>query len=177
MDTNHDQASNLREMILEDGRSLYELSFDQRVLLVFLRHLGCTFCREAVADLSARQNEFESEGVQLVLVHMSDKATAAEHFKKYKLNKFLAISDPELQFYEKFGLGKGSFNQLFGLRVWMRGFDAGVLHGHGIGRMMGDGFQMPGMFLLQDGMIKEKFIHQYASDRPDYVQFISCCDV
>lgn len=164
-------------MIVPSGRSVFDMSMENPVLLVFLRHFGCTFCREALADLSKKQNEFAKQQVQLVLVHMSDESTASNYFEKYQLKEFEAISDPECRYYEKFGLGKGTMNQLFGLRVWLRGFEAGVINAHGIGPMMGDGFQMPGVFLIHNGKIREKFIHQFASDRPDYGQLISCCDI
>jgi hypothetical protein len=42
------------------GVTLNELSRISPVLLVFLRHAGCTFCREALADLAARRPEIES---------------------------------------------------------------------------------------------------------------------
>ena len=41
----------------QHGRTLQQLSDSQPVLVVFLRHSGCTFCREAVADLVREQNQ------------------------------------------------------------------------------------------------------------------------
>lgn len=165
----------LQQMVASDGRSVWDVSMNQPVLIVFLRHFGCTFCREALSDLSKKHKEFKDRNVHLVLVHMSDKETADRYFKKYKLKDFVAISDPECHYYNVFGLTKGTMNQLFGLRVWMRGVEAGVMNGHGIGPMLGDGFQMPGVFLVQSGEVRDKFVHKFASDRPDYKQLISCC--
>ena len=165
----------LDKMITEEGRSVYDISLESPVLIVFLRHFGCTFCREALSDLSKKQETFKNQQVKLVLVHMSDTLTAQKYFDKYQLKDFFSISDPECQFYKKFGLAKGTTNQLFGLRVWMRGVEAAVIEGHGMGPMMGDGFQMPGVFLIQNGEIRDKFIHQLSSDRPDYGKIIACC--
>jgi hypothetical protein len=35
--------------------------------------------------------------------------------------------------------------------------------------MVGDGFQMPGIFLLFHGEVLRSYRHQTAADRPDYV--------
>lgn len=145
------------------------------MLLVFLRHFGCTFCREALKDLSSKKESYEKDGVHLIFVHMADPAEAESYFLKYHLENAEHVSDPECRFYSSLGLGKGSFSQLFGLRVMMRGVEAGIINGHGIGRQIGDGFQMPGVFLVQNGIIRERFVHQFASDRPDYDELVSCC--
>ena len=42
----------------QQGSTLLELSKQAPVLLVFLRHTGCTFCREALADLAADEDTF-----------------------------------------------------------------------------------------------------------------------
>ncbi|MGP1310160.1 MAG: hypothetical protein ACTS27_08185, partial [Phycisphaerales bacterium] len=39
------------------------------LLLVFLRHAGCTFCREALADVAKRRRRIENAKVRIVLVH------------------------------------------------------------------------------------------------------------
>jgi hypothetical protein len=42
-----------------------------------------------------------------------------------------------------------------------------VLAGHGIGPLVGDGFQMPGAFLIRDGRVSAAYRHRHAADRPD----------
>lgn len=54
---------------------------------------------------------------------------------------------------------------------WIRGFQATVVEGHGTAHHneeLGDGFQMPGVFVLHKGEIRSSFIHRYPYDRPDY---------
>lgn len=164
----------LNQMVTLTGESVADLSRQQPVLLVFLRHFGCTFCREALKDLSDRQEKLNAYGCKLVLVHMSDAETAARYFAKYKLSDVAHVSDYDCRYYEAFGLTKGSARQLFGLHSWIRGFQAGVLDGHGVGtKQLGDGFQMPGVFVLHNGKVVNKFIHKLAGDRPEYVDLIS----
>jgi hypothetical protein len=48
-----------------------------------------------------------------------------------------------------------------------------VLAGHRIGRVVGDGMQMPGVFLVYRGQIIRSFRHKTIADRPDYVALAS----
>lgn len=170
------EISNLLQMMrTQNGESLEELSVQQPVLLVFLRHFGCTFCREALSDIAAKREQIEERGVRIVFVHMSENKLAERYFQRYELSGIDHISDIECHYYAAFGLTKGNFNQLFGLKSWIRGFEAGVVNGHFLGTQLGDGFQMPGVFLISQGQIQSKFIHKLSSDRPDYESLIQCC--
>ena len=177
MQTNISIEDYLNEMTTNAGNSLETLSCQKPVLLVFLRHFGCTFCREAMAEISKRRAEIEEQGTHLIFVHMADNETAERYFNRYELSGVEHISDPDCKYYTGFGLTKGSFNQLFGLQSFMRGFTAGVVKGHGIGAQLGDGFQMPGVFVLRDNQIRESFIHKLSSDRPNYEELAKCCVV
>lgn len=166
----------LDEMTTNKGFSLSHLSTEKPVLLVFLRHFGCTFCREALSDIAKSRSAIESSGSQLVFVHMTDNEIAERYFNRYDLEGVQHISDPECKYYSAFGLVKGNFTQLFGLQSWIRGFSAGVVAGHGVGTQLGDGFQMPGAFVIQNGNLKNSFIHKLASDRVDYLDLVKCCE-
>lgn len=160
------------QMITSEGDSIAQLAEEQPVLLVFLRFFGCSFCREAISDIAKKRKNLEEQGFRIVFVHMaSDNAIAEKFFKKYKLAPVNHISDPEKRYYAAFGLGKGRPEQLFGLMNWIRGFQAGVIEGHGFSyhsEELGDGFQMPGVFVLHKGEIKNQFVHKHPYDRPDY---------
>ncbi len=161
-------------MRTDQGDSVLELSHKKPLLLVFLRHFGCIFCREALQDLSKLKNEIVEKGGDLVFVHMSDKETAEQYFQKYNLKDPKWVKDPNCDFYQEFNLLKGTFSQLFGFKTWVRGFDASILKGNGISwKQLGDGFQMPGLFLIEDGKITYSFIHESVADRPDYLKILS----
>ena len=168
----------LEQMQTSTGESLAAISNRQLVVLIFLRHFGCTFCREALSDISKKRSEILATGTEIVFVHMSEFKIAEKYFKRYNLDGAIHISDPECHYYQQFGLTKGNFNQLFGLQSWIRGFSAGVANMHGVGiRQIGDGFQMPGVFVIHEGQIKDSYIHKLSSDRPDYVALLNCCAV
>lgn len=152
----------------ENGQSLVDLVEASPVLLVFLRHGGCTFCREALADIARSREEIEATGTRIVLVHMGDRALIETNIIKYGLVDLVRICDREQILYEAFGLRRGSFRQLLGFKTWWRALWAGMICGHGIARPVADAAQMPGVFYIEQGMVVRHFRHRSAADRPDY---------
>jgi hypothetical protein len=156
------------------GATLRELSEVRPLLVVFLRHAGCTFCREALADLQAQRARIEAAGVSLALVHMIDDAEAERFFARYGLADVPRFSDPERALYRAFDLQRGSLWQLLGPPVWWRGAKA-FFGGHWVGQLQGDGFQMPGTFVLHKGQIVQAFRNRTSADRPDYTAIAESC--
>lgn len=161
-------AQDLDHAITENGHHLVDLVNASPVLLVFLRHAGCTFCREAVSDIAAMREEIESTGTRIVLVHMGDRAGMQELLQRHKLTDVERICDTDQRLYQAFGLKKGTFRQLMGLKVWFRGLWAGLVKGHGLGMPKADSTQMPGVFMLDRGILVHAFRHRSAADRPCY---------
>lgn len=157
--------------ISQFGASLSELSRSKPTLVVLLRHSGCTFCRETLGDLSEMRGEIEADGTRIALVHMGTEEPI-ELLNKYNLEDIHCFRDPTGQLYEYFGLQIGSFRQLFGPKVWLRGIKAAIA-GHGIGALNGNGFRMPGVFLMHAGEVLKGFRHTSAADRPDYLELAS----
>lgn len=154
----------------QDGMSLEELTKQWPTLIVFLRHTGCTFCRETLADVAKQRDVLQRQGVRIVFVHMGSEEDSRPIFNRYGLGDISRVSDANQSVYRAFGLNRGGLGSLFGPKVWWRGFQAGILDRHGIGRLAGDGFQMPGVFLLFHGEVIRSYRHQSAADRPDYLQ-------
>ena len=161
------ESALLAEAQTTSGMSLAELSQQQPVLLVFLRHSGCTFCREALADLSAARAKIEKSGTKLAIVHMGTADSFAAFTASYGLSDVPAVSDPQRRLYRGLGLRRGKLAQLVGFSVWWRGTKS-FFAGHYPGALEGDGTQMPGVFLLQNGRVVRRFIHDNAAQRPDY---------
>jgi len=130
-----------------DGRTLAEITADRPTLLLFLRHAGCIFCSEAAADL-ADELEKQDNPPPLVVVHLSDDAKMQELLERAGLGSALRVADPGCELYRAFELKRGSFAQLFGLRVFLAGVRARMA-GHRVGMLQGDGFRLPGLFLVQ----------------------------
>ncbi len=164
-----DPASAMREANTSNGTTLADLSREAPTLVVFLRHAGCTFCKEALADLADAKPRLDADGTQLALVHMSPPDEFDTVLARYNLAGTPHISDPDRRLYRSFNLARGSWSQLFGPKVWLRGFTA-TIRGHLVGKLAGDGFQMPGAFLIRDEKIIRAYTHETAADRPDYCE-------
>lgn len=164
----------MKDWLTNRGESIAALSQQGPVMLVFLRHFGCTFCRESLVELSKIRDEFERQNVKIILVHMSRSAYAREVLKIYDLHDVDHISDPEQELYRQYGLKRGKWWQLLGLKVMWRGMVAGIMKGHLPGKAVADPYQMPGVFVLQKNKVISSFIHRYASDRPRYRELLNC---
>ena len=154
--------------VTRTGVRLVDLCEVSPVLLVFLRHAGCTFCREALSDLARERKVIASTGTKIVLIHMGDATGIETLLIKYELENIERISDPEQHLYRAFGLKRGKLRQLFGPKVLWRAFGRGVLARHGSAWQAADSSQMPGLFLVDETRIIRRFRHKTAADRPDY---------
>jgi AhpC/TSA family len=167
----------LDEMVTNTGDSVSQLNQQGDVLLVFLRFFGCSFCREAIADLGNIKTALDAKNIKLVFVHMSrDEETPDTFFDRYQLNGVDHISDPTCYFYQGFGLVKATPGQLFGFGNFVRGFQSGVLNARGFAQpneAMGEPYQMPGVFYFKNGTIAKSFIHKMPYDRPDYMGMVN----
>jgi peroxiredoxin len=155
------------------GRALRALTEERPALFVFLRHFGCTFCREAVSDLARTRAAIE-EHAALVVVHLASPSEGTTVLARAGLETVPHVSDPKGRLYEAFGLERGSLRQLFGPAVVKRGVEAGIFGGHGIGLLAGDGLRMPGVFLVHRGEVLRSFVHRNAGERPTYADLAVC---
>lgn len=168
--TEHNTEELLAWFNSNKGNSLLELSYEQPVMLVFLRHFGCTFCRLTLTDINRYREAIEKQGTKIVLVHQLSEEHGQQELEKYHLQSLEHVSDPELTLFKGFRLRRGTLLQLFGWHEWKSFFRNGLLKGLFIGAPgEQDPFQMPGIFILKDGKVVKQFIHQRASDVPSYV--------
>lgn len=157
-----DEAAN--QYALTNGKSLTQASRGQTLVLVFLRHFGCTFTRQILRSLENLQREANQRNATLVLVHMLQSGQETQYLGDH--SDVPRIADPRCELYRAFGLGKGGFLELFGPRVWWRGAIA-LFRGCGVGHLAGDGMQMPGAFIFRDGEVLCAQRATSASELPD----------
>ena len=159
-----DPASAAEKFQLSSGESLLEASRERLLVLVFLRHFGCTFTRQILRGLESLLENAKTHDAELVIVHMLGKGGENPYLGG---NDGVArISDPHCDLYRAFGLGKGNFRELLGLHVlWLAAVS--IFKGCGVGHLAGDGRQMPGAFLFRDGEIIASQRASSAADMPD----------
>ncbi|HXJ45390.1 MAG TPA: SelL-related redox protein [Candidatus Dormibacteraeota bacterium] len=156
----------------QHGRDIAALSQDRPLLLVFLRHFGCTFCREAVCEIEKLRPRIESLGTQLAFVHLSTEERAKKFFAPHRFGDIARFADPDGHLYESFGLVHAKWRQYLNPRTFARMLSAWA-HGNFLGAPDGDIERLPGVFLIHRAQICKSFRHQLVSDRPDYLAIAS----
>lgn len=149
--------------------SLQELSNNSPILLVFLRHFGCMFCRETLSDLHDSLPALEQQNVRVVLVHMGSEEEAFVLFARYGLAPLSRVSSADRKLYKAFGLSRATTGEFLCPDAVLRCGQA-LMGGHPIGKVQGDLLQMPGVFLIERSRVLSSFRHRHAGDRPDYVR-------
>lgn len=157
---------------LPDGRGLLEASRTGPIMLLFVRHRGCTFCRESLAGLAAALPRLRERGERPVVVHLGSEASGREMQREFGLESVPFVADPDKRFYLAFGRRRGGWRELFGPRVWARGFVAGVLRGHGVGHLEGDGLQLGGVVRVEQGRWRVVHEPRDAADVEDWVAIL-----
>ena len=153
-----------RSAIASNGKSLLDITQQSKVLLVFVRHAGCTFCRETLKELKAQLPTLVANQITPVVVHMGTLAEGESMLSSSGLENTLQISNPDCGLYRAYELSRGNALQLFGPVVWWKGFQAAIIKGHGFGKLAGDGFQLGGAFLLHRGKILQSYPAKNAAD-------------
>jgi hypothetical protein len=159
------KAKSLQELKMQTP---FSVLFSGRWLVICVRHSGCTFCREELTNFYTFESKFHSLGLKTAVIHMGSEESGKEMKDKYKLQSTLFLSDPDQQFYRLFELKRGTWSELLGIKNWLRGFKAGVLKGHGVGPLEGDGRQLGGTIYMADGRFKVLHRSTYAGDIGDF---------
>lgn len=151
--------------VTDKGRSLRELSHESPVLLTYLRHAGCTFCRMTIDLIAQHSEELAKRQITLAFGHMDTNEDTRALLTSWKISPTAhLLRDPERRTYRAFGLRRGSLWQLFAPRIWVTAL-LGIVKGYGVGPLKGDGFQMPGAFVIDRGEIIFRWQPVFADER------------
>lgn len=164
----------LNESRTETGRTLLEILDQSPILLIFLRHFGCAFCRQALEQVAKIKTQIADRGAQPVFVHLGTPERAKLYFDYYQLSTVERVGNPDASLYQHpaFALARRNvYLNLLDRKVWKRWL-SGALLNYGIGRIQEDGHQMPGVFFLKDRRIVRGFRYESIADEPDYLKLI-----
>ena len=140
-----------------ESKDLSEFYKEKPLILVFLRHFGCIFCREQIAEL----RQFKAENI--VLVCMGRIQETQEFKRKMEIPQTM-VSDPNKLLYEAFALRRGSFGQVLSPTLTRKSIRL-LKGGHRMGMLKGDPWMLAGVFRIEpDGDVS--FAH-YATDISD----------
>ncbi len=169
-----DVALAFRQFRAESGRSLLELVDASPILLIFLRHFGCSFCRQTLDDIAKIREKIQARGVQPVFVHLGSPERAKPYFDYYQLSDAERISNPDgsLYAYPLFHLPRTQPLSHFLIPAVWKGWLQGAIRDHGIGMIHEDAHQMPGLFFLRERKVVRSYRYRAISDRLDYLKLI-----
>jgi hypothetical protein len=170
-----EMAAVLQEYRTETGRTLLELVDESPLLLIFLRHFGCSFCRQTLDDVSRIRQVIEARGIRPVFVHLGSPERAKPYFDYYQLSDIERVSDPDASLYARpvFHLSrKHVFSHFLVPAVW-KAWLQGTIRKHGIGMIKEDAEQMPGIFYLRERAIVRAYRYRTIADQPDYLKLIA----
>ncbi len=158
----------------ERGESLLDLGDRGTILLVFLRHFGCSYCRQAISDVAALAPELAVRKVQPVFVHLGTPERARPYFEYYGLGEVERVSDPEAVLYTSNAFALPRVHPFFHfllLKNW-KTWLMGSIRKYGIGMIREDAHQMPGVFVLRQRAILSEFRYKTIADQPDYLRLL-----
>jgi uncharacterized membrane protein HdeD (DUF308 family) len=153
---------------LHDGQNLFDLSFQSPLLLVCVRHFGCTYCRETLSDLASQREKIRQAGLRPIVVHMGTAEQAGPMLARFGLNETDHISDPKRRLFRTLELPFGTLSQLVSLNTFWRALVEGVVYRFGFGPFVGNGLQLSGAFIVKDGHVKQAIRHTSPADRTDF---------
>src|ERR1700679_906907 len=159
----------------ESGASLLELVEASPVLLVFLRHFGCSFCRQAISDVADLKEELARRGGRPVFVHLGTPERAKPFFDYYGIGDVERVSDPGATVYRNPVFAISRIHPALTLlqpAVWA-GWLKGAIFKHGIGAIKEDGEQMQGIFFLKGPKIVREFRYKTIADEPNYLKLVA----
>ena len=146
---------------------LAELWREGPAVLIFLRYLGCPFCREHAAKIHDALDVFRRYQAKIAFVTVGKEDDMRAFCNDRDLARSVeCLSDPDRAAYRAFGLSRGGVAEMFGPQVLARGLQA-ALHGHFLGMPKGDLFQLPGVFIVdRTGVIRFAHRNKDVADNP-----------
>ena len=141
------------------------LTSDKIVILHFLRHLGCVYCKNTVDQLKIMVEQ--NPGFPpIYFVHQSSVQDGKDFFNK-RFPDARHISDPKLKLFTLFGINRLKGLHLFDPRMILKGFKL-VLKGYGNQFGKGDVFLLSGTFVFLNGNLVWSHRPKRAGDDPDF---------
>ena len=149
-----------------EGRSveLSSLWSERPVVLVFLRHLACTFCQQQLAWLKRDYANFQAAGVDIVCVAQGIPQVGKAYAILYDLPFPLLLCGDDLSIYRRYGLTLGTSIQFLNPMVILRALIS-TLQGYVQKKVEGKGSQLGGGFVIDtSGVVRYLYRSHDVSD-------------
>lgn len=160
----------LAEFRDQHGTSIQDHSFAAPFLVILLRHIGCPFCRKTLQELSDSLHLIADCGYRVGIVHMDDEADMAAPLKRYSLENLPRFHDPDKRLYQALHLPRMSFRALGRMGMWKQGISDSLAHGGSFPKA--DPMQLPGAFLIDQGVVLAGEPVLSPEDSPDFLALL-----
>jgi hypothetical protein len=102
--------------------------------------------------LRDRHKEFIDRNIRVAVIGQGTHEDM-QAFLETRPVPFETFADPERESYQAYGLARGSWRQVAYSPSVLRAGAAAALEGHIVGTPMGDPMQLPGSFVIADGIV------------------------
>lgn len=137
------------------------------LIVAFMRHFGCPFCREQLIQLDAAHEEIRAAGGDVVAVFQY-RAQPTRNFCRQRGVDLDCLADPDRDAYDAVGLDRGSLVEYVGpqlLTGWARAARAGAGLPHF--SKPSEMAQRPGTFVVgPDGRVALAHYNKDSADNP-----------
>jgi len=160
-------------VLTPDGDSvrLGDLWAERPAMLVLVRHYGCLFCREQLADLRPVWSQIEAAGVQPMVIGNGTPLMAEAFAEETGLTVPL-YTNPGREVYAALGTKRPGFGAFLNPRLYWNGLRA-ALRGFFPRPPKGDPAQLGGVFLVRPGgEMPYAYRSDLAGDHPSAAELV-----
>lgn len=135
-------------------------------MISFMRHFGCTFCREHLEHLRSTYDQIRAAGGDVVAIFQYGAEATRDYCDGREL-PFSCVGDPLRAAYAEVDVGRGTRRQLYGWGVIKRVVPAVSTAGGTRSPQGGDIAQLPGTFVVAaTGVLMLAHYAANAADNP-----------
>lgn len=161
-----DPFPNLRVDGVDGAVDLRSRWRDGPLVVMFMRHFGCAFCREQLIRMGRALWDFKAAGADVVAIFQYG-AEATQDFCRSREVPFDCVGDPLREAYAEVSLGRGERKQILSWKIARRYAGAIRTGAVGGGAQGGDMAQLPGTFVIgTDGRLTLAHYATSAADNP-----------
>ena len=150
----------------QESLKFYDFLEKSKVLLIFLRYMGCPLCQLKISEIIRDQDQFKKVDVEIIVALQSNPAVVRENTDKGDI-PITILCDPDGKIFDLYGVYAGSFFRYITPGVIKKALKArkqGFKHGASEGKEL----QLPAVFLVdKDKTVKYAYYGKNVGDVPD----------
>ncbi|KAL0490954.1 regulator of G-protein signaling [Acrasis kona] len=163
------------------GVTLGEINKRHKILLMFLRHTKCLFCKEALKDISEAYLPLIQHNTVPIVVHIETPEFFSKFITKFAdgdaiMLNLLSAYDKDFVLSKQFRIVSANDNLKEMLRnlptTIKRAAQTGYTQNPLTANSGPDPGRIPSLFIIEQGKIVNEHRHRHIGERPDYIKFM-----